>query len=85
MANENESITPPNLYGTNPIRKPRQILPGGRTTLAVILLSTVVFVLVFSNYYPEQIQIVYGSAHTSHQTAITGMLLALYLMFSYLF
>ncbi|KAM0859453.1 hypothetical protein ACQ4PT_033025 [Festuca glaucescens] len=72
MANESESITPPNLYGTNPIRKPRQILPGGRTTLAVILLSTVVFVLVFSNYYPEQIQIVYGLAHTSHQTAITG-------------
>ncbi|CAM0904287.1 unnamed protein product [Alopecurus aequalis] len=74
MANESESIPPPNLHGTNSNRKLRQILPGGRRTLAVIL-STVVFVLVFANYYPEPNRISYGSpepTHTYHQTAITG-------------
>uniref|UniRef100_A0ACD5US94 Uncharacterized protein n=1 Tax=Avena sativa TaxID=4498 RepID=A0ACD5US94_AVESA len=74
MANESESIPPPDLNGTNHIRKPRQILPGGGRTLA-LMLSTVVFVFVFSHYYPEKIQIFYGSpqpTHTYHQTAITG-------------
>ena len=87
MANGSESIPPPNLHRTNPIRKSSQILPGGRGTLAVIL-STVVFVFAFANYYPEQIQSYYGSpepTHTSHQTIIAGMLLALYLMFIYWF
>jgi hypothetical protein len=84
MAKESESICP-NLYGTNAIVKPRQILPRGRVA---VILSTMVFVLVISNNYPETTQIFYGTpepTHTSHQTAVTGMLLAFYVISIILF
>ncbi|KAM3387508.1 hypothetical protein ACQJBY_010385 [Aegilops geniculata] len=66
-----KSIPPPNLHGINPIRNSSKKIPGGRK-LALIL-SAVVFVLVSSTYYPEQV--FYGArepTHNSQQTAIAG-------------
>jgi hypothetical protein len=76
MAKESEFIPRPK-YGTDVLRKPRQILPGGRTV--ALVLSTMVFLLIFSNIYPDQTQIFYGSpepTQASHQTSIAGMILA---------
>jgi hypothetical protein len=75
MAKESEFIPRPK-YGTDVLRKPRQILPGGRTV--ALVLTTMVFLLIFSNN-PDQTQIFYGSpepTQASHQTSIAGMILA---------
>ncbi|XP_062227401.1 xyloglucan O-acetyltransferase 3-like [Phragmites australis] len=71
MAMAEETI-PPNLRGLNHIRDATHVFPGTRKTLA-LMLTTVLLILVLSTHYPEP-TVYYCSMPTdiSHQTAITS-------------
>ncbi|KAG8082284.1 hypothetical protein GUJ93_ZPchr0014g47283 [Zizania palustris] len=71
-----ERISPPNLHGPDFIQTGSQVFPCGGKTLGIMLVS-VFLVLVLSVYCPEQ-SFLYSPmppTHSSHQKAITSMLL----------
>ncbi|KAL6650867.1 hypothetical protein ACP70R_009792 [Stipagrostis hirtigluma subsp. patula] len=72
MAVAEESIPTPNLHGLKHIRETTHVIPGGGKTLA-LMLTTTLLVIVLRTQYP--VQTFYFSlmpTHTSHETAIVG-------------